>query len=252
MTLLQALARRVPFDAPVAVVVAHPDDETLAVGGSLHLLTNAMIVHVTDGAPRNSDDALREGFATPSAYAEARRQECRAALQCAGGGAPVQEWRVMEWRVPDQDASLHMRAIAGKVSALVAKHAIQAVLTHAYEGGHPDHDAVAHAVQAAAPPERIEFAGYHAAPDGTLITGRFLPGPEPVTVPLTPAEQDRKRAMLACFVTQRAILAQFGTEAETFRPAPLYDFSQPPHPGRLNYEHWGWDMTGARWRALAC
>ena len=247
VTLLEALASRLPFGAPVALVVAHPDDETLAAGGSMHLLQDLTIIHVTDGAPLGLDDARRAGFATPDAYADARRRELLTALRLLPSMPAL-----VELRIPDQDASLRMQHIADLVSTIIGDRGIRCVLTHAYEGGHPDHDAVARAIQTVAPAERLEFPGYHAASDGTLVTGRFLPGPKAATIALTPAEQDRKRAMLACFVTQSAILSQFGTAAEQFRPAPTYDFSQPPHPGRLNYEHWGWAMTGERWRALAC
>ena len=33
--------------------------------------------------------------------------------------------------------------------------------------------------------------------------------------------------------------------------APDYDFSEPPHSGKLWYECMGWPMTGVRWRELA-
>ena len=57
--------------------------------------------------------------------------------------------------------------------------------------------------------------------------------------------------MLACFRTQADILSRFDPVVERLRPAPAYDFTQPPHPGPLNYETWGWALTGARWRQLA-
>ena len=242
---LDDLARRVPTRKRVALVVAHPDDEAIAAGASLHLLTGLLLVHVTDGAPRTLDDAARAGFATPAGYAAARRAELQAALAVAG----CKPERA-ELGIPDQDASLHIPAVARGLARLFAWHGTEAVITHAYEGGHPDHDATALAVHLAAPGRVIEFPGYHAAPDGTLVTGRFLPGPPAVVVALTQAEQARKRAMFACFRTQAGVLAAFGTASEAFRPARP-DFRAPPHPGVLNYEHWGWDMTGARWRTLA-
>ena len=282
---LDSLARRVPTDRRVALVVAHPDDEVIAAGASLRLLTGLLLVHVTDGAPRTLDDAARAGFDNPAAYAAARQAELAAALQVAGC-APERAGL----GIPDQDASLHMPAIARRLRALFARHGTQAVITHAYEGGHPDHDAVALAVHIAAPGRVIEFPGYHAAPDGGFVTGRFLPALKPrhceersdaaiqdrkhgsggpwiatpqgrlamtahetqqaVHIPLDPAERARKRAMLDRFATQARILAAFGTQEEAFRPA-CPDFAAPPHPGTLNYEYWGWDMTGPRWRALA-
>ncbi len=243
--MLDALAARIPTRKRIALVVAHPDDETIAAGASLHLLTGLLLIHVTDGAPRSLDDAARAGFATPADYATARRAELRAALAVAGCSSAA-----VELGIPDQDASLHMPTIARDLARLFAQHGTEAVITHAYEGGHPDHDATALAAHLAAPGRVIEFPGYHAAPDGIFTTGRFLPGPHATTVALTPAEQARKRAMFACFRTQAEVLAAFGTTAEAFRPAHP-DFRNPPHPGALNYERWGWEMTSARWRALA-
>ncbi len=244
---LRGLAARRPVDARVALVVAHSDDETIAAGASLHLLPGLLLVHVTDGAPRVLADVAVAGFDAPAGYAAARRGELMAALDVAGA-AP----ELVALGIVDQDASFHMPALARALSRLFDAHGIEAVMTHAYEGGHPDHDATAFAVHAAAGGRPVlEFAGYHADPAGALLTGRFLPGPEPTVITLTDAERTRKRAMFACFRTQARTLAAFGADRELFRPAPHYDFTQPPLPGRLNYEQWGWSMTGERWRALA-
>ena len=35
----------------------------------------------------------------------------------------------------------------------------------------------------------------------------------------------------------------FPIAIERFRPAPDYDFTQPPHEGRLFYENYDWGMT---------
>ncbi len=242
---LDSLARRLPIKVPVALVVAHPDDETIAAGASLHLLTDLLLIHVTDGAPRTLDDAARAGFGSPSAYAAARQAELKQALRWANCDATR-----VGLGVPDQDASLHMASISRSLANLFGQHGTQVVITHAYEGGHPDHDAVALAVQAAAPGRVIEFPGYHAAPDGSLVTGQFLPGPPATEVVLDERWRAYKRTLLDCFESQAQILAAFGTDTEVFRPARP-DFRLPPHPGTLNYEHWGWPMTGLRWRALA-
>lgn len=273
--MLDALLGRKRFGGRAALVVAHPDDETIAAGGSLHLLPGLLLVHVTDGAPRRLEDAAREGFASPEAYAAAREAELAAALallpSSRAEGVAIQGTRPMArsvppgvprfarddgWGrvrlgIPDQDAVLHLRPLADTLATLFRDHGTTAVLTHAYEGGHPDHDATAFAVhRAAAGIPVFEFAGYHAAPGHTVMQS-FLPGPAETLVVLPPADATRKRAMLDCFRTQTEILSRFDSGTERFRPAPAYDFGAPPHPGPLNYETWGWELTGARWRALA-
>ncbi len=245
---LAALARREPVELPVAMVVAHPDDETVGAGGSLHLFRRLLLVHVTDGAPRGMGDARAAGFATHTAYAQARRRELDAAL----AAGRVRARRVM-LPVADQGASLQLGELAATLTPLLADAAV--VLTHAYEGGHPDHDAVAFAVQASGRP-RIEMAGYHAAPNGHMVAGHFLDDARAsvaaaIVAALDHGERARRDEMLECFATQRLTLQPFfGWTQERFRAAPSYDFTRPP-AARAYYDGFDWGMDSRRWCALA-
>ena len=238
----EALIRR-----PVVVVAAHPDDETIGAGGLLPCMRNLVIVHVTDGAPRQT--AERQD------YAELRRAEVVAALELAGVG----ESQTRTLDVVDQEASLDMAGVARRIASLLAELRPGAVLTHPYEGGHPDHDATAFAVHTAcamqAPPVDIyEFTSYHAMPAAdspSIETGRFLPGQDGgETIVLDEPARRVKSAMLLCFASQEEMLRQFPIDVERFRRAPVYDFTQSPHAGKLFYENFNWGMTGERWRAL--
>jgi LmbE family N-acetylglucosaminyl deacetylase len=137
-----------------------------------------------------------------------------------------------------------------------------AILTHPYEGGHPDHDAAAFVVHAAcvrvpSPPEVFEFTSYHAllTPDSdqvALEVGKFLAhtdSGEPVV--LSEKARSVKESMVACFGSQLHMLRNFPLDFERYREAPTYDFTQPPHTGRLYYENFDWGVTGERWRLLA-
>ncbi len=136
------------------------------------------------------------------------------------------------------------------------------VVTHPYEGGHPDHDATALAVHAACfllreegfgAPIPVEMTSYHLA-DERLMYGTFLPSPDagPVeTFTLDASERDLKRRMFECHRTQYEVLKDFPRDAERFRMAPVHDFLRPPHPGRLAYEVFMWRLDGASWRRAA-
>ena len=262
MTIEQALLLR-----PVLMIVAHPDDETIGAGGLLPRLPGLRIVHLTDGAPRDPADTLVAGFQRREDYAAARRRELLAAMRLSG----VEQWQLNSLNVVDQEASLEMAYITLRLVDIVRKGRPGVILTHPYEGGHPDHDAAAFAVHAACvrvdpPPEVYEFASYHAAaqalgagqspnlPGGAprIETGRFLPGTDAgESVVLDAPARSRKREMFDCFLTQQRMLRHFGVDEERFRPSPAYDFTAPPHPGPLLYESFGWTLTGERWRLLA-
>jgi LmbE family N-acetylglucosaminyl deacetylase len=267
------------------LLAAHPDDETIGAGTLLSRQTPEAVIHVTDGAPRDlawapAANGDREG------YARERRRELEAVMALAG----VPAERLVSLGIVDQEAVLDLPGLSRRLADRFADLAPDRVLTLAYEGGHPDHDAVAFATHAAAEllrrrgraaPELWEMALYHAGAGG-MVTSEFLaltpqpplPAPHPspgrggdpeqhppshrhperseVELPLSPAEAELKRRMIAAFVTQEETLRPFlPPRPERFRPAPVYRFTEPPHPGPLQYEVWAFPMDGATWRRHA-
>lgn len=238
-----------PDPPRVLVAVAHPDDETVGAGILLSRLPDAWIVHATDGAPRDPRFMARGFQGTREEYARVRRQELEAALSLAGIGPD----RLFQIGIPDQEAVFEIPRLVREIGELIRRLSPEIVLTLAYEGGHPDHDAVALAVRLATKEvEVVEMALYHAEPETErMVVAELLPFPgiEETRLVLTPEERDLKERMIRAFATQRETLQAFlPPRDEVFRPAPVYDFTRPPHPGRLQYEIWGFEMTGDRWR----
>ena len=97
-----------------------------------------------------------------------------------------------------------------------------------------------------AAPARIEGAFYNRS-GGQFRTNRFLPGMPETEIELDSETHTRKEKMFACFASQSAVLALFSTTVERFRFAPEYVFTEPAHPGPLNYETLGWGITSAMW-----
>lgn len=242
----------------VTFVSAHPDDEVIGAAARLPALEGrGRFVHVTDGAPHDMRHAAQVGFTSRQAYARARRVEAHMALARAG----VMADSCTELDVTAGEAVHHAPLIARSLAALFASQPPDVIVTHPYEGGHPDHDATALAVHAAVRlvertsgrrPVIVEMTSHHAGVCG-MRTGAFLPGTggSARTIRLSPASRLLKHEMLACLETQRHRLTSFMCDVERFRLAPQYDFTRPPHDGRLFYERHDWGMDGALWRDLA-
>jgi LmbE family N-acetylglucosaminyl deacetylase len=245
---LEELLQATPIKPPAVIVAAHPDDETLAMGGTLARFTDLTILQLTDGAP------LREGnqTGTRAAYANTRESEAERALAALGVNC-----RRICLEAPDQESVCRISSLMPRVRQELGRATL--VFTHPYEGGHPDHDTAALLVQYACAatrtpasiPLRIEFTSYHHHA-GRMMTGRFWPEPAcpETTVALDPRARSSKRRALAEYRTQTSVIQQFEIDTERYRLAPQYDFARPPPPGIVQYDLFGWPITGARWRDI--
>lgn len=241
----------------ILLVCAHPDDETIGAGARLTHWPETWVAHVTEGAPAKPHYCFSAGCATALDYARRRRDELRAALELVG----VPESRQIQLGYEDQKVSLGLAEVTQTIFEWLVHLGPDVVVTHPYEGGHPDHDATAFCARAAvdllaasrAPrPVLVEMTSYFNR-GGRLLSGEFLPGstgPEAVAA-LTKRERELKERMYACFATQKAPLRYIPPADERFRIAPAYDFREPPHQGTLFYEMFDWGMSGSRWRSLA-
>jgi LmbE family N-acetylglucosaminyl deacetylase len=174
--------------------------------------------------------------------------------------------RVLFLSAVDQEAILRGGDLIEEFVPILKDFKPAVIITHAYEGGHPDHDAAALVARLSSQilrqngnaPDVLEMTSYHSA-EGKRVAGQFLTplrvlggNVEPaVRLKLSADERTRKARMLGCYVSQWHVLCDFPLEPEQLRPAPFYDFTQPPHQGLLWYESLHWPLSGSRWRELA-
>ena len=185
----------------------YPDDETIGASVPLVSLSDSWVLFLTDGAPKNP--ALRSSHREISreAYAQMRSIECRNALACAG----VSTDRTVSFNCVDQEAIYNISELVDRLVSLLKELRPKVIVTHPYEGGHPDHDAAAlissialdvssgKAGRLQNAPLLVEMSSYHAV-NQRLRVGEFLYDSSPVRVlELTEEESERKRSMLPSY-----------------------------------------------------
>lgn len=229
-------------DKPVLVIVSHPDDETL---GCAHLLlrqpAQCHVLHTTTGAPAEERFWRQAGADSREEYAAVRREELLAAMDVFA----LPSGRLHLLPFGDRDLPRNLVPLVHQIRAHIEALAPGCIYTHAFEGGHPDHDSTRYAVGRALErmcregkplPELREFTGYHARA-GEFFSGVFLEdGGAAVDVPLTPEESARKQRALDCYCSQQRVIQRFALSPERWRTAMATDFRRRPHGGPLYYE----------------
>ena len=236
----------------VLLLAAHPDDETIGASLLLARFPQTQVLYLTDGAPHDRRFWSPNAKGSREDYADTRRREAQNALALAG----VLPRQIVWLGAVDQEAIFEAPRLMDMFAEVLLKYQPEIIVTHSYEGGHPDHDTAALIARTALSRVTqetllLEMTSYHAR-SGSCVTGTFLNADRnEIVCELSGEDCTRKRRMMDEHASQRAVLAGFSTDRERFRPAPEYDFTKPPHEGRLWYECMEWPMTGAQWLARA-
>lgn len=222
----------------VLLLAAHPNDE-FGVAATLR------------AHHRAGDEVFCAWFARDDRdeIGDMRRAEATKAMQMIGVSAdhllfPYLEARELTGQLPEL-----VEAIRSVIEGIDPDR----VYVPAFEGGHPEHDAVNFAAWEAVAlkgVEVFEFPIYHATKrrvwDRLPVFGHMLPGVGDTAVkPLTPRETRFKRLLWKVYRSQRplfdVLLRASGDDAHVFtteelRPLPLRDYMKPPHERPLLYE----------------
>jgi N-acetylglucosamine malate deacetylase 2 len=228
------------------VLVAHPDDET-ACTALLQRARHATVMFCTDGAP--SSKYFWASYGSRRAYADIRSTEAKKSLTIIGKTD-------LEFlcdphrheRFKDQELYQNVTSAFAALLSKSREWQLEAIVAPAYEGGHPDHDAccfLAHLLGKELAIQVWEMPLYYRAPIGTVVHQEFIqPNGTEIPIALTNDELEKRREMFAAYVSQPDAPDFVKALVEVYRPQIAYDFAQPPHAGKLNYEVWGWSMTG--------
>jgi len=224
------------------VLVAHPDDEAAGCGALLQRIADPLVIFATDGAPRS--EFFWENYGSREDYALTRSVEADHALKTVG--VRRFQFLLQDNPIVDQELYRNLDRAYDAIRLVLEEEMPDAILSMAYEGGHPDHDACCFLASVAAEQFDLplwEMPLYHRR-DGKIERQRFL-DEAGLEIDITREELVSKMNMFSAYDSQAEVLREFLPYVECFRPMKSYDFSRPPHEGQLNYEAWQWPMSGS-------
>src|SRR5438270_1199799 len=179
----------------ILVIVAHPDDECIGTGALLQEMQEAEIVFCTDGGPH--DSFFWQKYGSREQYVKIRRSEA----ECAA--AAVNAKRLHFLPIIDQELYLCLDRAIKELERIASEFRPDAILTLAYEGGHPDHDSCAflsYALGTKLGIEVWEMPIYHRTGQGPGKQQFLQPSAGTWQPGISQEALARKKEMLSCYV----------------------------------------------------
>jgi LmbE family N-acetylglucosaminyl deacetylase len=224
----------------VLIFAAHPDDETIACSGLLQRASESLVLFAVDGAPRRY--GFEQKFGSLQAYSEERFREASRALgliaRCSFGrlvrqdGTWFADQRLFR-ELPEAFTSLHR---------VTREYSPDLLVSHAFEGGHIDHDAchiLAKQTACVLSLPHIEFPLYWKNSQGRDVLQRFRENRnDEIVLQLSSQELLVKQRMLTEYKTQRYLTSVFCSQTERFRPMTGSDYEDATWPGYPFENRW--------------
>ena len=226
------------FGKRILILVAHPDDEVVGCAASIARAraqgASVTALYLTHGCLAR--DVLwswqRKHYERNIARRRAEAENAATVLGVQPVGWSPRPARYL-WRELPQ--------VFEEVQAALAQYRPDQVWVPAYEGGNPDHDAL-NAIGFKIKPRLsvLEFSEYNFF-GGKVRSQSFVSSDETARILfLTPEERAAKKAALKIYASEVGNLSSLGAEQENYRPLASYDYSQPPHQGKLWYARFQW------------
>ncbi len=222
----------------ILILIPHPDDEavgcTAAIERARQQGARVFGAYLTCGVPAQE---LLWSWQRKSHTRRVLRRRLEADRAANALGLEI----ASDQQIPTRTLQLALEGTQRLIQRLIRHLSIDMLWTPAYEGGHQDHDVtnfLASTFRSAVPV--WEFSEYNYAGGRPRSQEFFSPNGSEKTIPLADEEQDRKRRILRMYRSERGNLSHIWVEKEAFRPLAEYDYSQPPHAGKLFYERFQW------------
>ena len=232
------------FGRRILILIPHPDDEVVgccaAIGRARAQGGEVFGACLTTGVPAREVfwPWQRAGHARRVAR---RRDEARQAAAMLG----VELLSFAE--VPTRQLKSQIAPTLATVLDHVRRSGADTLWTPAYEGGHQDHDVANFIASRLRGEVNVwEFSEYNFF-GGEVRSQKFVaPNGSEREIALTKDEQRFKRKALRLYASEKRNLSYVRTEREVFRPLTAYDYSRPPHTGKLFYQRFQWAIFQTR------
>ncbi len=215
----------------VLVLAAHPDDETIACGGLLQRAVASLVVFAVDGAPPHY--GFEKQFGSLQKYSETRFAEAVRVVNLVENCSIRRLARHDGSWFPYQYLFLELPQAFASLRQVARDFSPDLLVSHAFEGGHIDHDAchvLAKRTARALNLRQLEFPLYWRSEDGRDVFQQFRQrdGEDGECVlPLSQEEKRVKAKMLSEYRSQKNLLSVFRSDAERFRRVNPMDDRQP-------------------------
>jgi LmbE family N-acetylglucosaminyl deacetylase len=213
----------------VLVFVAHPDDESIACAGLMQRARRALVVFAVDGAPPYY--RFEKKFGSLRAYSDCRFREAAAALATIPDCSYRRLTRPDGTYFVDQHLFLEMPEAFASLLNLAREFSPDWIVSHAFEGGHLDHDTchvLAKHAAATLGIESLEFPLYWRSAENGDCFQRFREKQQDESaLQLSAQELLTKRRMVAEYRSQQTLTSVFQQEIERFRRLVSEDCSRP-------------------------
>jgi N-acetylglucosamine malate deacetylase 2 len=216
----------------VLIFVAHPDDESIACSGLLQRAAASLVVYAVDGAPPHY--GFEKKFGSLQRYSDARFVEASRALsfvpRCSIRRLSRQDGT---WFL-DQHLFLELPDAFASLVRIAREFSPDLLVSHAFEGGHLDHDAchiLAKCTARALKLQNLEFPLYWRSPNGRDVFQQFRSSREgEFALQLSQEEIQVKRRMLSEYRSQQKLTSIFRLDPERFRGVTAANHPEPTWP----------------------
>jgi LmbE family N-acetylglucosaminyl deacetylase len=226
------------FGKKILILAPHPDDEVVgfaaSIGRAKSMGAEINVLFLTTGCVDKNvlwpwDRRKHERFVSRR-HAEAEKAAESLGINISGFSDR-----------PARNLWKNLNAVYGEAKTAAEKSGAEQIWVPAYEGGNADHDGLnAVGKKLSGKYDVVEFAEYNFF--GGKAKPQEFPHPNKTEriIALSDEERLKKRGLLDIYASEKQNLGYVGLKWENFRPIADYDYSHPPHKGKLWYARFQW------------